>query len=82
MLSFLIYLTYWRKKKLAIVLSVQKYEKYFYFCFGIYIREFAVLKSINDHYPKYVIRMDTSFGKDVDGIRRVNMIDFLLEKDS
>lgn len=44
-------------------------------------REFSVLKSINDNYPKYVISLDTSFGADVSGIRRINMIDFLLEND-
>jgi len=33
------------------------------------VKWFAVLKSIDDNYPKYVISTDTSFGEDVDGIR-------------
>ena len=41
-------------------------------------REFSVLKSIKDNYPKYVISMDEIFGKDVDGIQRINLVDFLL----
>jgi predicted AAA+ superfamily ATPase len=41
-------------------------------------REFSVLKSIKDNYPKYVIRMDEIFGTDVDGIQRINLVDFLL----
>lgn len=43
-------------------------------------REFTPLANIDDNYPKYVISMDTAFGKDFDGIRRLNIIDFLLEK--
>jgi len=41
-------------------------------------REFSVLKSIKDNYPKYVISIDEIFGKDVDGIQRINLVDFLL----
>ena len=41
-------------------------------------REFSVLRSIKDNYPKYVISLDTVFGKDFAGIQRVNLIDFLL----
>lgn len=41
-------------------------------------REFSVLKSIKDNYPKYVISMDEIFGKDIDGIQRINLVDFLL----
>ena len=41
-------------------------------------REFSVLKSIKDNYPKYVISMDEVFGGDIDGIKRLNLIDFLL----
>lgn len=41
-------------------------------------REFGVLKSIPDNYPKYVLSLDTVFGEDFDGIRRINLIDFLL----
>lgn len=41
-------------------------------------REFSALRSIKDNYPKYVISMDTVFGNDFEGIRRINLIDFLL----
>lgn len=41
-------------------------------------REFSILQSIPDNYPKYVISMDTAFGEDLKGIKRVNIIDFLL----
>ncbi len=42
-------------------------------------REFGVLRDIPDNYPKCVVSMDTAFGEDIDGIRRVNLADFLLE---
>jgi len=41
-------------------------------------REFSVLSSLKDNYPKYVISMDKIFGKDVEGIQRINLVDFLL----
>ena len=41
-------------------------------------REFSVLHSVKDNYPKFVISMDTIFGADVKGIQRFNLIDFLL----
>ncbi|MBW2609603.1 MAG: ATP-binding protein [Deltaproteobacteria bacterium] len=41
-------------------------------------REFSVLKMLKDNYPKYVISMDEIFGKDIDGIQRINLVDFLL----
>jgi len=41
-------------------------------------REFSVLQQIKDNYPKYVITMDTVFGNDFEGIKRVNLLDFLL----
>ncbi|MBN1307920.1 MAG: ATP-binding protein [Chitinispirillaceae bacterium] len=42
-------------------------------------REFRVLKQINDNYPKYVISMDEAWGSDVEGIIRLNLVDFLLD---
>lgn len=42
-------------------------------------REFHPLTQIKDNYPKYVISMDTAFGKDHEGIKRLNIIDFLME---
>lgn len=41
-------------------------------------REFKPLQNIKDNYPKYVVSMDSIFGDDLDGIRRVNIVDFLL----
>lgn len=42
-------------------------------------RETAVLKRIDDNYPKYVLSLDTAIGDDFNGIRRINLVDFLLE---
>lgn len=44
-------------------------------------REFSVLVQIPDNYPKYVLSMDTIFGGDYQGIKRINLIDFLLMKE-
>jgi hypothetical protein len=44
-------------------------------------REFSALQRINDNYPKYVISMDKAFGEDFEGIRRINITDFLLNKE-
>jgi len=41
-------------------------------------REFGPLQEIRDNYPKYVLSMDTAFGDDFEGIKRLNIIDFLL----
>lgn len=41
-------------------------------------REFSPLLSIKDNYPKYVLSMDTIFGSDYEGIKRLNLVDFLL----
>ena len=43
-------------------------------------REFSVLQSIQDNYPKTVLSMDRDWGMDVQGIQRKNIIDFLLEE--
>lgn len=43
-------------------------------------REFSPLQKIKDNYPKYVISMDTAFGNDFYGIKRLSIIDFLLKK--
>ena len=44
-------------------------------------REFKPLLQVQDNYPKYVLSMDTLFGNDYEGIRRLNLIDFLLGAD-
>ena len=41
-------------------------------------REFGVLRAIPDNYPKLVLSMDTAFGEDVEGIRRQNLVEFLM----
>lgn len=43
-------------------------------------RELSVLAGISDNYPKYILSMDTSLGGDYEGIKRINLIDFLLSK--
>ena len=42
-------------------------------------REIAPLKKVNDHYPKFIISMDELTMSD-EGIKQVNVIDFLLEE--
>ncbi|MBN1674701.1 MAG: ATP-binding protein [Kiritimatiellae bacterium] len=42
-------------------------------------REFGVLKAVPDNYEKLVLSLDTQFGDDLDGIRRRNLIEFLLD---
>ena len=37
-----------------------------------------MLHDIPDNYPKMVVSMDTLFSDDAAGVRRLNMIDFLL----
>jgi len=44
-------------------------------------REFSPLKQIQDNYPKYVVSLDTVFGDDIEGVKRVNLIDFLFKID-
>ena len=43
-------------------------------------REFGVLRAIPDNYPKAVLSLDTAFGEDFEGIRRLNLVDFLLDE--
>ena len=42
-------------------------------------RELTALQSINDHYPKYILTMDLDPESDYDGIRKMNVIDWLLD---
>jgi predicted AAA+ superfamily ATPase len=41
-------------------------------------QEFGVLRTLPDNYPKLVLSLDTAFGEDLEGIRRLNLVDFLL----
>ena len=43
-------------------------------------REFSPLKSIKDNYPKMVLSMDNLPESNIEGIKRKQIIDFLLEK--
>lgn len=41
-------------------------------------REFSVLSKISDNYPKFVISMDKTWGSDLNGVKRLNLLEFLL----
>ena len=41
-------------------------------------REFGVLEKIQDNYPKYVLSMDDYFPEDRNGIKWLNLVDFIL----
>ena len=43
-------------------------------------RELVPLKKINDNYPKYILTLDDDLDTDFDGIKKINVIDWLLEK--
>lgn len=43
-------------------------------------REVASLRTINDHYPKYILTLDEDPEADYDGIRRLNVLDWLMEE--
>lgn len=42
-------------------------------------REIRIFDNINDHYEKIIITHDNNFIKEYNGIRIINIIDFLLE---
>ncbi|HKK34641.1 MAG TPA: ATP-binding protein [Desulfomicrobiaceae bacterium] len=42
-------------------------------------REFSPLLAIADNYPKFVLSMDPLFGDDYKGVRRIHLIDFLMQ---
>ena len=44
-------------------------------------RELAPLQKVRDHYPKLLLTLDEDPEADYDGIRRVNVLDWLLGKD-
>ncbi len=43
-------------------------------------RELNALKTINNHYPKYILTMDVDPEVDYEGIRKMNVLDWLLNK--
>jgi len=46
----------------------------------ILYRELTPLKKINDNYPKYILTLDDDLDVDFDGIKKINVLDWLLEK--
>ena len=42
-------------------------------------RELAPLKKIDDNYPKYILTLDDDLDADYDGIKKINVLDWLLE---
>lgn len=42
-------------------------------------RELAPLKKISDNYPKYILTLDDDLDVDFDGIKKINVLDWLLE---
>lgn len=43
-------------------------------------RELAPLKKISDNYPKYILTLDDDLDADFDGIKKINVLDWLLEE--
>ena len=43
-------------------------------------RELTPLKKINDNYPKYILTLDDDLDADFDGIKKRNVLDWLLEE--
>ena len=43
-------------------------------------RELTPLQEINDHYPKYILTMDIDPIADFDGIKKINVLDWLVNK--
>ena len=47
---------------------------------NVLTRELRSLQKTGDHYPKYLITMDMDLTADYDGITKINVVDWLLEK--
>lgn len=45
-------------------------------------RELSALESINDHYPKFILTMDLDPEIDYNGIRKINVLDWLLGEEN
>jgi len=45
-------------------------------------REFGALEIVNDNYPKYVLSLDKNFPGDRNGIKHLNIIEFLLNENA
>ena len=44
-------------------------------------RELKSLQKTSDHYPKYLITYDMDMEADFNGIRKINIVDWLLDKE-
>ena len=71
-----------REKEIDFIATKEKEKIYIQVAYllassDILEREFGVLSEVQDNYPKYVVSLDTNFGEDYQGIRRLNLIDFL-----
>lgn len=42
-------------------------------------RELSSLQAINNHYPKFILMMDMDLEADFDGIKKINVLDWLLD---
>ena len=47
---------------------------------AVRMRELAPLQKIKDNYEKIILSLDTGLEKEFDGIKSVNVIDWLLKK--
>lgn len=45
-------------------------------------RELRVLQKINDYYPKFILTLDEDPDADFDGIRKINVLDWLIGRES
>ena len=43
-------------------------------------RELIPLQEINNHYPKYILTMDVDPIVDYEGIKKINVLDWLMEE--
>ena len=43
-------------------------------------RELAPLKKINDNYPKYILTLDDDLDADFEGIKKINVLNWLLDQ--
>lgn len=69
-------------KKIDFIIEKNNQKAYIQVCYKlasqeIIDREFSSLLAIKDNYPKYVISMDEKWADDFNGIKRVNLVDFL-----
>lgn len=75
----------WYDKEIDFIATKAEKKLYVQVCYlladqDVIQREFGVLESQNDNYPKYVVSMDNHFGKDRNGVKWQNIIEFLLDE--